>query len=183
MAWPASVRSSGRCTRPRPGDDRVIGHGDLGPWNILARDDLPVAIIDWDNAGPVDTTWDLAQAAWLNVQLHDDDVAEGHGLPDAAGRARQLRIFVDAYGLDPARRERFVDQMAEFAIHEARHEAVEAGVTADTTTAVADNGFPFLWAITWRAKSASWILRHRDLLQRALVTAPGPAPHRRTDCR
>ncbi len=38
----------------------VIGHGDLGPWNILARDGEPVAFIDWDNAGPVDADWELA---------------------------------------------------------------------------------------------------------------------------
>ena len=50
------------------GSSPVIGHGDLGPWNILARDSMPVAFIDWDNAGPVDAVWELAQVAWLNAQ-------------------------------------------------------------------------------------------------------------------
>lgn len=155
-------------TRDLPGDRPVIGHGDLGPWNILARNDLPVAFIDWDTAGPVDATWDLALAAWLNVALHDDDVAELTGLAPAATRARQLRGLVDAYGLDRVRRERFVSQLAEVAIHDAAHEAVSGAVTPGSTDAVDATGFPVMWAIAWRARSAAWILRHRTLLERAL---------------
>lgn len=37
--------------RALPGTDPAIGHGDLGPWNVLARDGAPTAFIDWDNAG------------------------------------------------------------------------------------------------------------------------------------
>jgi hypothetical protein len=154
--------------RSLPGAQPVIGHCDLGPWNIIARDGLPIAFIDWDYAGPIDAIWELAQVAWVNGQLHDDDVAEGHQLLDAAGRAEQLRLFVDAYGLEREGRERFVEQMAEFAIHEARQEAIEANVT-ESTPAIADNGYPILWAVTWRARSASWILRHRAVLHAALV--------------
>jgi hypothetical protein len=109
----------------------------------------------------------------LNVQLYDDDVAERIGLGDAASRARQLRALVDAYGLARNRRARLVDQIAEIAIHAARQEAVDAGVHHETAVAVADNGFPFLWAITWRARSASWVLRNRDLFERALTQPTG----------
>jgi hypothetical protein len=38
---------------PQRDTDQVIGHGDPGPWNVLGRDDRPVALIDWDSAGPV----------------------------------------------------------------------------------------------------------------------------------
>lgn len=155
--------------RDLPGDDPVIGHGDLGPWNVLARDGLPTAFIDWDNAGPVDASWELAQVAWLNVQLHDDDLAELNGLPGPEDRAAQLRILVDEYELPLQRRQALVDQIAEFAIHAARQEAVDAQVTSESTAAVADDGFPVLWAITWRARSAAWILRHRSLLSDALT--------------
>ena len=155
--------------RALPGTDPVIGHGDLGPWNILARGGDPVAFIDWDNAGPVDAVWELAQVAWLNAQLHDEDVAELNGLPDVTHRARQLRLLVDAYGLAADLRPTFVDRIAEFAIHAARQEAVEHSVTAESTAAVADNGYPILWGIAWRARSASWILRHRRLLTAALT--------------
>ena len=156
--------------RALPGDLPVIGHCDLGPWNVLSLDGAPIAFIDWDRAGPVDAVWELAQVAWLNVQLHDDDVAEGNGLPDAVTRAHQLRVLLDAYGLDHTRRDRFVDQIAELAIHEARQEAVDAGITAASADAIAPNGFPNMWAVTWRARSASWILRHRELLRNVIIS-------------
>jgi len=108
----------------------VIGHCDTGPWNILARDGLPVALIDWDAAGPADGRWELAQAAWLNAQLHDDDVAERLGLPDARGRARQLRLIVDGYGLSRGERAGFVETLVELAIRDTAQEAIDAGVTA-----------------------------------------------------
>ena len=155
--------------RHLPADDIVVGHGDLGPWNIVSQDGLPVAFIDWDTAGPVGATWDLAFAAWLNVQLHDDDVAERQGLPDAATRAQHLRVFLDAYGLPRDQRPDFVTRVAELAIHEARDEAIKAGVTRHSTAGVLENGYPILWAVTWRARSASWILTHRDLLTSAIT--------------
>ena len=152
-----------------PGDHPVIGHGDLGPWNVVAQDGIPVAFIDWEFAGPVDALWELTEAAWLNAQLHDDDVAERFGLPSAARRSRQVRLLLDAYGLPAAERAGFVDRMVEFAVHSARSEAVQYSVTPDTATAVDPSGYPVLWAITWRARSASWMLRNRQILQSALT--------------
>jgi len=32
--------------------DPVYGHGDVGPWNIVARDGIPIAFVDWEFAGP-----------------------------------------------------------------------------------------------------------------------------------
>src|SRR3954454_9102923 len=87
------------------------GHGDLGPWNIVARDGLPVGFIDWEFAGPVDRLDEVAQVAWLNVQLHDDDIAARNHLPPAAERARQLGLFAGAYGLTAAERSQLVTRM------------------------------------------------------------------------
>lgn len=154
--------------RALPGDLPVIGHGDLGPWNILAIDRRPVAFIDWDNAGPVDAVWELAQVAWLNAQLHDDDVAESNGLPDAYARARQVGLIVDGYRLAAEHRVGFVDKMAEVAIRSAREEAIGYEVTPQSP-AVAADGFPVLWSITWRTRSAAWMLDHRPLLEDALA--------------
>jgi len=56
--------------RPRaPGSGELISHGDLGPWNTVYRDGLPVAFIDWDAAQPVSPLDDLAAAAWTFVPL------------------------------------------------------------------------------------------------------------------
>jgi hypothetical protein len=70
------------------GSRPVFGHCDTGPWNIIARDGRPVALVDFEFAGPVDAVWELAQAARLNAQLHDDVVAEWCRLADAAAAER-----------------------------------------------------------------------------------------------
>ncbi|WP_217631006.1 phosphotransferase [Modestobacter sp. DSM 44400] len=147
----------------------VIGHCDVGPWNVVAGDDgVPYALLDWEFAGPVDPVLELAHAAWLNAQLVDDDIAEAHGLPSAAVRAGQVRLLLDGYGTPAAERAGFVDLLLEVAVRSARAEAVEQAVTPESTTAVTATGYPVLWAITWRARSAAWMVQHRGLLERAL---------------
>lgn len=83
----------------------VISHCDAGPWNLAARDGLPVALIDWDTAGPTGRLDEVAGTAWWNAQLHDDDVAERNGL---------------------------VTRMIEYAIRDCAAEAVRAQVTPDS---------------------------------------------------
>jgi len=86
---------------PRRGE--IVSHGDLGPWNTVYRDGLPVAFIDWDAAGPVEPLVDLAAAAWAFVPLAPPEQlreAGFHPVPDIAVR---LRLFVDAYGITDAR--------------------------------------------------------------------------------
>jgi hypothetical protein len=82
---------------PRAGE--IVSHGDLGPWNTVYRDGIPVAFIDWDSAQPVDPLLDLAAAAWTFVPLVPAGQLSEAGfdpLPDLPGR---LRMFLDAYGL------------------------------------------------------------------------------------
>ncbi|HET7357481.1 MAG TPA: phosphotransferase [Nocardioidaceae bacterium] len=142
----------------------VVGHGDAAPWNIVGPNASVEALIDWDFAGPVNRISELAYAVWLNAQLHDDDVAELQGLPDAGTRARHARLILDGYGLDRSRRSELVERMIEVAVHAARAEAVRAGVHPDSSQAIDNDGYPILWAITWRARSASWMIRNRSLL-------------------
>ncbi len=153
--------------RALPGSRPVLGHGDLGPWNILARGGEPVAFIDWDNAGPVDAMWELAQAGWLNAQLHDDDVAALNGLPEPSERIHQLVVMLDGYGLERSSRPVLADMMIEFAIRSAREEAVSANIVPETSSPN-ESGFPLLWAITWRTRAAAWMLDHRSQLHAAL---------------
>lgn len=163
--------------RSLPGSSPVIGHGDLGPWNILARESLPVAFIDWDNAGPVDAVWELAQVAWLNAQLHDDDVAELNALPDTARRLAQCAAILDGYELSSDQRVGFVDKMIEFALHSTRDEAQTYAITSDTTSPAPD-GFPILWAVTWRARAAAWMLDHRSEIERSMSWRRHTSPRR-----
>jgi aminoglycoside phosphotransferase (APT) family kinase protein len=98
------------------GPESVITHCDAGPWHIVARDGLPVGLIDWELAGPAHRLDEVAATAWWNAQLHDDDVAERQNLPDAEARARQLAMFLDGYELPVDDREGLVTRMIEVAI-------------------------------------------------------------------
>jgi len=104
-----------------------------------------------------------------NAQLHDDDLAEVLGLPSAAARAAQVALLLDGYGLPAAHRAGFVDKMIETAVRSARAEAVDQAVDQDSTHAVTVTGYPLLWAITWRTRSAAWMLDQRSLLERAIT--------------
>jgi len=145
------------------GPRSVIGHCDSAPWNIVARDGSPVALIDWEVAGPIDPIFELAQACWLNAQLYDDDVAERVGLPPLDHRARQMRMLLDGYSLPQAGRAEFVNKMIEFAVHDAAEQVIEVNVTPDSP------GPEPLWAVAYRTRSAAWMLRNRPTLERALI--------------
>ena len=139
---------------------RIIGHGDLGDWNIIAQHNQPVGFIDWEQAGPVDPLVELAQTCWLNAHLFDDDLQTRIGLPPLATRAKKLRTIVDGYGLASKDRARLVPTMIELAIADAANEAVQAGLTMESTGPV-----DALWAMAWRARSAAWMGRHRGVLE------------------
>jgi Ser/Thr protein kinase RdoA (MazF antagonist) len=144
--------------------ERIISHRDAAPWNIVARDGLPVGLIDWEFVGPVDPLTELAQVCWLNAKLHDDIVAEREGLPSLDERARQLRAIVDGYGLPAAGRRVLLDRMVEFVVSEIAWEADDAGITSPEITTHPQG----LWAMAWRARAAAWLLRHRRVLENAL---------------
>lgn len=124
-------------------------------------------------------------AAWQSTWLHDvgdsGELVVGHGdaAPwnivgpnasvealidwDFAGPVNRISEL-DGYGLDRSRRSELVERMIEVAVHAARAEAVRAGVHPDSSQAIDNDGYPILWAITWRARSASWMIRNRSLL-------------------
>jgi len=143
------------------GTKLVYGHGDVAPWNMVTRGGMPVALVDWEFAGPIDPAIELARTCWLFPQLHDDDVAAMVGLPPLEERARQLRALVDGYGADRETRLGLFDRMIEVAVSETAEEAIEAGVGPETEGP--------LWGLAWRARAAAWMLRHRAALERALA--------------
>ncbi|MDA1278577.1 MAG: aminoglycoside phosphotransferase family protein [Chloroflexi bacterium] len=72
------------------GPHQIVSHCDFAPWNIVSQGGVPIGLIDWEYAGPIDPLVELAQAAWLNVRLFSDDIAEIEGLPSLRDRADQL---------------------------------------------------------------------------------------------
>jgi Phosphotransferase enzyme family len=68
---------------------RVICHGDFGPWNIVWREALPAAIIDFDNVHPGEPSDDVGYALRMFVSYGfvDDPV-------------RRTRVALEAYGTE-----------------------------------------------------------------------------------
>jgi tRNA A-37 threonylcarbamoyl transferase component Bud32 len=71
--------------------DGVICHGDFGPWNIVWRDGLPYAVIDFDNAYTGDAADDVAYALRMFVSY-------GFAAGTPTELARRTRLALQAYG-------------------------------------------------------------------------------------
>lgn len=143
--------------------DAIFSHCDAAPWNVVSRDGLPVALIDWELAGPVDRPAELAHTGWLNARLFDDEIAEKQGLPPAQVRIRQLRAFADGYGLSSKERVVLLDRMIEVAVLSAASDAFEAGITPETV----DEPW-MVWGVAWRTRSAAWMIQNMEALERAM---------------
>jgi hypothetical protein len=163
--------------RSLPGDDWIIGHCDVAPWNLICRNGAPIALVDWDSCGPVALIWEVAHAIWLNAQLFDDDVAESHGLPSVQERLILARTICDGYGVTLRLRQQLPDAMIEVAMRSAAQESVDSGVTefgySPLKHGLLGGGEPFsghelAWAMTWRIRSARGLLDHRSALAAAL---------------
>jgi hypothetical protein len=94
---------------PADGDE-VIGHGDLYWTNVVLREGVPAALIDWELARPMTRVLEVALAGtyWACIRI-DSQLLEW-GLP-LDRRGERLRLLCDAYGLDAAQRSSLVDEL------------------------------------------------------------------------
>lgn len=90
--------------------DELLGHQDITPENVVFRDGVAVALIDFDLARPASRLLEVVNALVHWGQLADPEDREP-AMPDEEVFAR-CRVFVDAYGLDRDGRERLAEVAA-----------------------------------------------------------------------
>lgn len=84
---------------PDPARRQVICHNDAAPYNMIFVDRLPVALIDFDLAGPGPRLRDLAYLAiWCVPLMFGPDAKGDAGRADLAAGCPRLRLIAAAYG-------------------------------------------------------------------------------------
>jgi aminoglycoside phosphotransferase (APT) family kinase protein len=146
-----------------PAGGTVVCHNDVELSNVVFRDGVAVALLDFEFAAPGRPVYDLAQLARLCVPIDDDlDRARLGWRP--ADRPARLRLVADAYGLDGRGRAELLG-----AIDDAL-DRIEAAVRRSVDAG--DAGTIALWERTGRgerlARRRRWWSEHRDRFAAAL---------------
>lgn len=88
------------------GEPELVGHRDYCPGNVVFRDGLPAALIDFDLARPTTRLYDIANALYWWVPLLDPrDRAPAFTGLDAPDR---VAVFAGAYGMTAQQRTELV---------------------------------------------------------------------------
>jgi hypothetical protein len=147
-----------------PAGGTLVCHNDVCPENVVFREGVAVALLDFEFAAPGRAVSDVAQLARLCVPI-DDEVDQARLGWRPADRPARLRLVADAYRLDRDGRAELLTAMDD-AI--ARVEAaVRRSVDAGDPNAVA------LWNRTGRseryARRRRWWNEHHDEFAASLI--------------
>ncbi|GIG23678.1 phosphotransferase [Cellulomonas chitinilytica] len=151
--WPTTVPAAWRGPH--------VCHNDPNLDNVVFRDGVAVALIDFDLASPGSRLWDLAIAARLWVPLRDSRDARSDLVDRAPAR---LAVLADGYGL--ARRELPALVAAARATHDWCYSVVRAGAERG------QRGYVEVWTPSKRAyvaRGRTWLARHADRLAREVA--------------
>jgi hypothetical protein len=111
-----------------PAGGTIVCHNDAEPSNVVFRDGVAVALIDFEFAAPGRPVYDLAQMARVCVPIDDDHDRARLGF-GPADRPERLRLVADAYGLDRDGRAELLTAMddAMDRVEQAVRRSVDAG--------------------------------------------------------
>ena len=155
-----------------PGGGAVIGHHDVCMENVVFRDGVAIALLDFDFAAPSSRTWDVASFARMCVPIDDPDNAARLGWGDG-DPARRLRVVADAYGL-PADRSELIDLLGV--------QTSAGGWFVKRRVDAGDPAFTAMWNESGGAarydRRRRWFEANRPRLLAALGDGAGPALRR-----
>jgi Phosphotransferase enzyme family len=142
--------------RPVTEPAELVSHRDYATGNVVFRDGLPVALIDFDLARPTTRLYDIANALWYWAPLKWGDPRDRAPALADADIPHRVAVFADAYGMTVRQRM----ELAPFAVEMAHryYEGSRAWAELDPT-------FRKLWE-----KGG------KDLLERAEVWVREMAP-------
>ncbi|MFD1864194.1 phosphotransferase [Planococcus chinensis] len=88
-----------------PSNHEVLCHNDFAIYNLIFKDKTPIAIIDFDHAGPGPRLWDIAYALYTciplsryNLSTSAEEVVCYDAAQDADRIKERINIFFEAYG-------------------------------------------------------------------------------------
>jgi hypothetical protein len=96
--WGGTPANTGRITERT----ELVSHRDYALGNVVFRDGLPVALIDFDLAKPTTRLYDIANALWYWAPLRDPR-DRSPALADA-DIPHRVAVFADAYGMTAQQR-------------------------------------------------------------------------------
>jgi aminoglycoside phosphotransferase (APT) family kinase protein len=82
-----------------PAGGTLVCHNDVEPSNVVFRDGIAVALLDFEFAAPGRPVYDVAHLARLCVPI-DDELDQARLGWRPGDRPARLRLVADAYGLD-----------------------------------------------------------------------------------
>jgi hypothetical protein len=91
------VEPPGARWRMNSAEAEVICHNDVAPFNSVFRNATPIAMVDFDLAGPGRRIWDVAVGVWRWVPVSTGPMRYPRNV------AERVRLFCDAYGLGSER--------------------------------------------------------------------------------
>lgn len=142
----------------------LVCHNDVELSNVVFRNGIAVALLDFEFAAPGRPTYDLAHLARLCVPIEDDfDLARLAWRP--ADRPARLRIVADAYRLDRDGRAELLTAMDDALdrIEDAARRKFDAGDPDAIATAMRTGGFEKY------DRRRRWWTDHRDDFVAALA--------------
>ncbi|GAA1850758.1 phosphotransferase [Microlunatus capsulatus] len=82
------------------GGEHLVCHGDVGPWNLVWRDDRLVGLIDWEYATIGTRRTDIAYALHYLVPFRDRAYWQNVlGMARKPRRRHRMAVFAEAYGI------------------------------------------------------------------------------------
>jgi hypothetical protein len=82
------------------GGEHLVCHGDVGPWNLIWRDERLVGLIDWEYATIGTRRTDISYALHYLVPFRDRSYWQGVlGMPAKPRRRHRMAVFAEAYGI------------------------------------------------------------------------------------